>query len=194
MITDPTSPADDAESCQTPRRQVVPGGLPPIASQEPIVSGADLAQRDPSLHRAASDVIGALKQDLLPNDVQMALVNAMSPSARREMVAKIAGLEASVLMTFKQQIKLVDTVLRRIVNEDGTMTATADDYGIPLKDALALSLRVTQVMTKDLPKIYSLDRIQRQEEALRRVMESHLTRDQQEALLAELERIETGKD
>lgn len=148
---------------------------------------------DPSLHRAVQDVIGALRQDLLSSDIQRSIIDAMSPSARREMVAKIAGLEASVLMTFKQQIQLVDTVLRRIVNPDGTVTATAEDYDIPLKDAMNLSLKVTQVMVRDLPKIYTIDRIQKQEEALRRVMETHLTRPQQEALLAELERIETGE-
>ena len=148
---------------------------------------------DPGMRQAVQDVIGALRQDLLPLNVQQAIVDAMSPAARRDLVAKIAGLEASVLMTFKQQIQLVDTVLRRIVNPDGTVTATAEDYDIPLKDAMNLSLKVTQVMVRDLPKIYTIDRIQKQEEALRRVMETHLTRKQQEALLEELERIETGE-
>ena len=152
----------------------------------------DDMSNDPGLRAAVQDVIGALRQDLLPLDVQQAIVDAMSPAARRDLVAKIAGLEASVLMTFKQQIQLVDTVLRRIVNPDGTVTNTADDYDIPLKDAMNLSLKVTQVMVRDLPKIYTIDRIQKQEEALRRVMETHLTRKQQEALLEELERIETG--
>lgn len=170
------------------RKQVTPGNLPPM--QHYVAPTAE--EKMGSLTAPVRDVIGALKQDLLPMEVQMQIVNAMSPAARREMVAKIAGLEASVLMTFRQQITLVDTVLRRIVNDDGTVTATAEDYDIPLKDALNLSLKVTQVMVRDLPKIYSLDRVQRQEEALRRVMESHLTRDQQEALLEELEKIEQG--
>ena len=82
----------------------------------------------------------------------------------------------------------VDTVLRRIVGEDGT--ELQEDGSMSLKDALNLSLKVTQIMVRDLPKIYSLDRVQRQEEALRRVMETHLTREQQEALLEELEKIE----
>ena len=169
-------------------RQVTPGNLPPMQHYTPQ-SNED---RLDGLVGPVNEVIGALKQDLLPLHVQMKLVNAMSPAARRDMVAKIAGLEASVLMTFRQQIQLVDTVLRRIVNEDGTVTPNADDYDIPLKDALNLSLKVTQVMVRDLPKIYSLDRIQKQEEALRRVMEAHLDREQQETLLLELEKIEQG--
>lgn len=172
------------------RRQVTPGNLPPM--EHFVATPGDEALG--GLSQPVKEVIGALKQDLLPMQVQMQIVNAMSPAARREMVAKIAGLEASVLMTFRQQITLVDTVLRRIVNDDGTVTSTAEDYDIPLKDALNLSLKVTQVMVRDLPKIYSLDRIQKQEEALRRVMESHLTREQQESLLEELEKIEQGTD
>jgi hypothetical protein len=163
-----------------------------MVALEPAKTGSQLQQKDPRMYAAVQDVIGALKQDILPSDVQLAIIESMSPAARRDMVSKIAGLEASVLMTFKAQIKLVDTVLRRIVNDDGTVSASAEDYDIPLKDALNLSLRVTQVMVRDLPKIYTIDRIQRQEAALRQVMETHLTRPQQEALLEELERIETG--
>lgn len=170
------------------REEFIPVGTMPLR----VLGEAGLALRDPALHRAAEDVIAALRQDLLPTEVQLELVNAMSPTARRDMVSKIAGLDASVLMTFKQQISLVDTVLRRIVNEDGTVTASSEDYDIPLKDALNLSLKVTQVMVRDLPKIYTLDRVQRQEEALRRVMEKCLTREQQEQVLLELERIESG--
>jgi hypothetical protein len=147
---------------------------------------------DPELASAVQEVIGALRQDMLPPATQLQIIEAMSPAARRDMVHKIAGLDASVLMTFKQQIQLVDTVLRRMFNHDGSLTASAEDMGIPPKDALALSLRVTQVMTKDLPKIYSVDRIQKQERALQQVMETMLTREQQEALLLELERIEAG--
>lgn len=171
------------------REQFIPDGVSPIR----VLGEGTLAERDSALATAVEDVIGALRQDMLPADVQLALVNAMSPSARRDMVSKIAGLDASVLMTFKQQISLVDTVLRRIVNEDGTVTANSEDYDIPLKDALNLSLKVTQVMVRDLPKIYTLDRVQRQEDALRKVMETCLTRDQQEKVLLELERIEIGE-
>lgn len=171
------------------RREFLPEGINPLR----VLGESTLLDRDPSLAGAVEDVIGALKQDLLPEDVQLALISAMSPSARRDMVSKIAGLDASVLMTFKQQINLVDTVLRRIVNDDGTVTANSEDYDIPLKDALNLSLKVTQVMVRDLPKIYTLDRVQKQEEALRRVMERCLTREQQEQVLLELERIELGE-
>lgn len=174
------------------RAQRIPGGVPMVAQAPVAVPLVSLAAKDPLLHAAVQDVIGALKEDMLPSEVQLEIINAMSPAARREMVAKIAGLEASVLMTFKSQIQLVDTVLRRIVNEDGTVAASAEDYAIGLKDAMNLSLKVTQVLVRDLPKIYTIDRIQRQEEALRRVMETHLTREQQEALLEELERIETA--
>lgn len=164
-----------------PRQQMVPGAPMELTGKLPFIMSS-------SMQADVDNVIGALKNDMLPQATQMAIVMAMSPAARREMVAKIAGLDASVLMTFKAQISLVDTVLRRIVSDDGT--ELQEDGSLSLKDALNLSLKVTQIMVRDLPKIYSLDRVQRQEEALRRVMETHLTREQQEALLEELEKIE----
>lgn len=164
--------------------------FPPLTISNLEEGQGTLMDLEPGLRKAVADVIGAIRQDMLPNQVQQEIFEAMSPTVQRDMVAKISGLEASVLMTFKSQIQLVDSVLRRIVNPDGTLRREADDFGIPLKDAMNLSLRITQVMTRDLPKIYTIDRIQKQEEALRRVMERCMTRQQQEEVLAELERIE----
>lgn len=171
------------------RPQVIPGGVNGLG----VLSGDTEHPHYDS--PSVENVIAMLKQDMLPLSTQEAILNAMSPTARRALVHKISGLDASVLETFKKQIQLVDNTLRRIVNDDGTPTATYDEDDPPmaLKDALNLSLRVTQILVKDLPKIYGLERIQRQEEALRRVMESHMTPDQQEALLEELERISSEK-
>lgn len=135
-------------------------------------------------------IIGLIRQDMVSSEDQERILNAMTPNAQRALVAKIAGLDASIVMTIKKQIHLVDTVLRRIVSEDGTILHSAEDYDISLKDALNLSHKVSQMILRDLPKVYGIERIQKQEEALRRVMEKHLTRDQQEAMLMELERVE----
>lgn len=158
--------------------------------------GAPTAQdlaKDPTLRRHVEAILAYLRQDMIPFETQLQIVNSMTPSARREIVSKVAGLEASLLMTVKQQVKLVDSVLRRIVNDDGSLRVDAENYEIPLKDAMNLALKVTQVITREMPKVYTLDRVQRQEEALRRVMEKHMTREQQEALLEELEKIEHGE-
>lgn len=136
------------------------------------------------------NLIAMLNADLIGRDDQMRLVEAVTTDVQREMVQKFSTLDASMILTFKKQVALVDTVLRQLVSDEGIPKPGASDFGISLKDALALSLRVTQIMVKDLPKVYSVERIQRQEEALRRVMESHLTRKQQEALLRELEELE----
>lgn len=105
-------------------------------------------------------------------------------------MSRISTLDASLLMTFKNQVKLVDTVLRKIVTPDGEMRHGAEDYDLSLKHALDMSLKVTQIMVRELPKLYTLERIQRQEEALRMVMEAHLSPEQQDALLEELEKLE----
>lgn len=142
--------------------------------------------------RAYETVLGMLRTDLLSDQKQHDLIEAMSPSVQREMVLRMSSLDGSVLLTFKKQLKLVDTVLRRLVSEDGTPMPSAEDCDLSLKDAMAMSLKVTQIMVRELPKVYTIERIQKQEEALRRVMERHLTREQQEDLLRELEEIETA--
>lgn len=160
---------------------------PPMTPNGPETAGVYF--RDSRVYR---EMIAMLKQDLVPLEDQMGLLEAMTPTAQRNLVSRISTLDASILLTFKKQIQLVDTVLRRLVNEDGTKMPNADDMGINIKDAMAMSLKVTQVMTRDLPKLYTLERIQRQEEALRRVMEKHLSPELQDALLLELEQLESG--
>lgn len=144
---------------------------------------------DPALHRNVLEMITAIENDMLPPDVQMMMVQAMSPAVRREVVMKIAGLEASVLMTFKDQIHLVDTVLRNVVSKEGKLITGADTYGVTVKEAMNMSLKLSTTMVRDLPKIYSIERVQRAERALFEVVEKHLTREQQAKVLEELEKL-----
>ena len=135
-------------------------------------------------------ILQDIKSDKYTFEEQLSIVEAMHPAVRREIVQNIAGLDASLLMTFKEQIFIVDSLLRSILNGE----TDEDEFGISLKDTLNLSTRLTQIMLKDLPKIYSLDRIQKQERALLKVMEKHFTREQQELFLLELEKIEHTND
>lgn len=135
-------------------------------------------------------IIEDIKSDKYTFAEQLSIVEAMHPAVRREIVQNIAGLDSSLLMTFKEQIFIVDSLLRSILNGE----ADEDEFGISLKDTLNLSTRLTQIMLKDLPKIYSLDRIQKQERALLKVMEKNFTREQQELFLIELEKIEHTHD
>ncbi|MNQ56373.1 hypothetical protein D3C85_704940 [compost metagenome] len=181
-------------SSRADAREVTSGRYPSLHKHEPVTNLASLRAADPALHAAVEDVIGACREDMLPADAQHAIVAAMAPAVQREVVSRIAGLESSVLMTFKQQIQLVDSVLRRIVNPDGTATGDSKELGVSLKDAMNMSLKVTQVLTRDLPKIYTLDRIQKQERAMQIFMERHMDRKQQEKYLAVLQGIEKELD
>lgn len=154
---------------------------------EPIRSRTAAKRTNP-----AEDMVDLLQAGLVSEKDQSAMANALSPSVQRELVQKISSLDASVLTTFKRQLTLIDTVLRSLVSEDGTPKPASEDSDISLKDAMTLSLRVTQIMVRDLPKLYTIERIQKQEEALRRVMEKHLSKAQQEELLEELESIEAA--
>jgi hypothetical protein len=134
------------------------------------------------------DIIGALRQDMIPSKVQETLFNALNPAVRRQIVAKHSGLDASVLSTFKDQLTLVDAILRRTFSEDGTVK-DAGDLAMAPKDILAQSLKVSQMMIRDLPKVYSMDRIQRQEAAISEVVQSHMTREQQEVFIDALDKL-----
>lgn len=143
--------------------------------------------------KAYEDVLTMVREDMLSEAKQKALVDAMSTNIQRELVQTYSSLDASVVVTFKKQLGLVDTVLRRIVNEDGSSKPSSEDYDISLKDALNLSLRVTQIMVKDLPKVYNIARVQKMEEALRRTMEETMTSEQQRQFLVRLEEVEAER-
>jgi hypothetical protein len=141
---------------------------------------------DPGMYEAYEAILAGLRQDLLPSDASMALLEAMNPAIQRELVSRIAGLESSVLMTIKSQLVLVDAVLRRVVNPDGSPVSTRDDTGITPKEAINLSIKITQMLTRDIPKLYTADRYQRAEATLFGIVERMLTKEQQDAFLREL--------
>jgi len=153
-----------------------------------------LMLHDRGMYKAVEEVVTGLRNDMVPNDVQQMIVESMSPSVQRELVAKIAGLEASVLMTFKNQIQLVDAVLKRVVNPDGSKSLAGEGMDISVKEAINMSLKVTQVLVRDLPKIYTIDRIQRQERALLMLIERHFDKEAQENYLQILANYEEELD
>lgn len=167
------------------RKQAIPDGFDLSLPQ--VSEAQTLKETDPGIYKSLQDVIGALKQDMIPTEAQEELFHALNPSVQRSLVAEVSGLDASVLVTFKQQLSLVDSILRRTFNEDGTTARGYEDLGISPKDVLNLSIKVSQMMVRELPKVYSMDRVQQMETALLKVMSDHLTRSQQEAFLAALD-------
>lgn len=141
---------------------------------------------DPGMYSSFQDILAGLNQDLLPADAAMALLEAMNPALQRELVNKVAGLESSVLMTLKNQLQLIDAVLRKVVTPDGQKTVSSEEIGISPKEAITLSLKVTQMLTRDIPKIYTADRYQRAEASLFNIVEKMLSKEQQDAFLKEL--------
>lgn len=155
----------------------------------PIEEGTvSLAEADPSLHKSFQDVIGALREGMIPPEMQHSLFEEMSPTLQREIVARVSGLDASILTQIKHNASLIDGILKRTFNSDGTLKSGAEDIGMEPKAAVNASLKLTQMMIRELPKIYNMDRIARLEESILAVMSEHLDREQQAALLRELDR------
>jgi hypothetical protein len=173
----------------TEKAQAVSANYKNLPTPVEVTDLESLRLADPSVFDAIQIVLGCLRNDMLPDEVQLAIVEAMSPNTRRTIVQQIAGLDASVLMTFKQQISLVDNVLRRVVTPEGQAIPSGSDLGISVKDAMNMSLKVCGMLTKDLPKVYSIARVQRLEQALLNVVET-LPKVAQDTVLAELEKEE----
>lgn len=160
-----------------------------MAVRRPIDPVArSFSDREPELASDINSVLNALEADLVPTAAQHRLFQAMSPSVRREIVAKAAGLDASVLVTFKSQLELVDRILRRTFRDDGSVSLGEDDLGMSPKDVMNAMFKVNQMLTRDLPKVITMDRVQKLEEALFEVMDNSMTKEQQDAVLMELEK------
>lgn len=163
---------------------------PSIVDPGPVTGIDSLRTADPQVHAALQTVMEYMRNDLLPEQAQMELIEAMSPATRRQLVAEFAGLDASVVMIFKEQIALINNVTRKIINPDGTLAPGGEhSLGISVKDAMNMSLKVVGMMTKDLPKVLTLGRVQRQEQALLQAAEL-LPQDLQDQFLLNLEKLE----
>lgn len=167
---------------------VHPKSYPPMASPIPVTSMGTLRHADPVMYAGIQELMIQLKHDMLPEVIQMEIIDAMSPSTKRALVSQMAGLDASVLVTFKAQLKLIDAVCQRVINPDGT---ARKDHGLDIgvKDALNMSMKVIGMLVKDLPKVLTLSKVQRLEEALLEVVHT-LPKDKQDEVLLLLEELE----
>lgn len=162
---------------------------PDMPTPQEVTNLASLQTADPDVWEAVQTLLACLRNDMLPLEAQLELFNAMAPAARRKIVQDAAGLEASVVVTFKEQLKLVDNVCRRVISPDGMPLQPGSALGISVKDAMNMSMKIVGIMVKDLPKVITLARVQRKENALLEVIHS-LDPASQERALVLLEKLE----
>lgn len=125
----------------------------------------------------------------LPDELLISFLEKLPQETLRTIVQRVAGTDTSFIMTFTKQVKLVDAVLNSIVYPDGRLKPQSEDLDISLKDALRMSLDISKVMVRDLPKLYGMDRVQKLEQALADVMESEMTAEQRDKVLERLSEI-----
>ena len=157
----------------------------PMSNPPPVTSLESLKYADRPLYDGICLLLMNLRNDMLPDCIQMDIVEAMSPSTRRAIVAQMAGLDASVLVTFKQQLKLIEAVTSRVVTPEG-LPIPGHNLDISVKDAMNMSMKVISMLVKDMPKVITLARVQRLETSLLKVVES-LPKDKQDEVLLILE-------
>lgn len=156
-------------------RPILPKGLPPLATASSAAPD-DLTQ----------EVIKLISTQRISNSQIQQIIEAIPTETLRELVRKVAGTDESFLMTFKKQVALVDAVINQLVDKQGNLKPRAEEVEITLKDALTLSTKVSEMMVRHLPKLYTVDRIQRLERAIGDVMEEFMTAEQQQAVLLRL--------
>lgn len=162
---------------------ILPSDIPPLS---PLTK----TEHHPEVERICNLLdIGMLS----PAEVQQ-IVQALPNEMLREIVRKVAGTDESFLMTFKKQVALVDAVISQLVDVHGRLKPQANELDISLKDALTLSNRASEMMVKHLPKLYTVDRIQRMERAIGDVMEEHMTSEQQHRVLERLHELTAGAE
>lgn len=145
-----------------------------------------------NLTGALEEVRVGLHEGTITQAEALELFAAIPSETMRILVQKASGMDASFLLTFTRQVQLVEAVLNQLVYPDGRLKPGAADADISIKDALTMSARVSQMMLRDLPKLYTVDRIQRMERAIGDVMEQHMTPEQQSMVLTRLQEL-TGE-
>lgn len=147
---------------------------------------------DPTLSASVSEVINALRAGILPPAAISGLLKSLPDTSRRDFLTKHTGLNSSVLDTVQTQVTLIDRILKNTFNDDGTISDRADAIGMEPKDVLNACLKVSQIMSKDLPKIYTMKRITEMEQALFKVIDKHMTPEQRDEFIDELEKVRYG--
>lgn len=156
---------------------------PDMPTVQEVTNIESMRFADPGLFAAFVTIQASLEVGLVPDEAQQQLFDMFSATVRRAIVQKAAGLEASVVVTFKEQLALIDKVTRKVISPDGTLNPEAKALDISPKDAINMSLKIVGMMTRDLPKVISLARVQRKENALLEVIQQLDEETQQKVLL-----------
>ncbi|MGB2102990.1 MAG: hypothetical protein ACPHVN_00055 [Luminiphilus sp.] len=177
------------------RKQVVPGGgqgltMPEVSETPEQETTRHFMTREPVIGDAVQQTVDALQAGLIPDDVQKMLWDNMGPGIRREVISKEGSMDTMVISTFKSQMSLVDSMMKQMFQYDGTPVEGSEEaMGMSRKDLLSLWMKLNQMMTRDLPKVYTMERIMNLEESLGKVMEELLTEEQQAAVLERLSKM-----
>lgn len=173
---------DDGKEPATPKSM---NALPTFSA----IEGLNTFERDdPELYRSFEDVVGALRTEILPDEALTKLAEAIPDSLKRELVYRWSSMEKSIVVSLKQQLALVDTIINSFI-DDGQVIS-GERNGMTAKDAVNMSLRLASTLASHLPKLVKADRVQRLESALFQVVRESLTKDQQAEVLARLEEMD----
>lgn len=142
---------------------------------------------------AVEQVITAIAEGILGDADIQSILQAVPRDTMRRLVYEYAGMGSDMLLMLNKQVQLIDSVLNQLVTPDGHLKQVPEGFGMGLKDAMNLSVKCSQMILREFPKVYSISRVQRLEMAIGEVMEKHLTPEQQGEVLKRLEELATDK-
>lgn len=179
---------------EKPKPAATPASLLPLPSLRTATSErydglTDFRLEDPGLYAEYQNVVGALRSGILPPEAITYLTEAFPESLRRELVYRWSSMEKSILVSLKEQLTVVDTIIQSFMTDDGGVVSGTRN-GMTAKDAVNMSMKLASIFAQHLPKLVKADKVQRMENALFKVVETSLTPEQKQKVLAELEEMD----
>lgn len=155
---------------------------------EKVTGMGDFRHNDPSLYATYQDIIVAIRNEMIPEEAMRQLVEEMPEAFKRDLVYRLSSMEKSIMVSLKEQLSLVDKILKSFVNDGNVVSGVVN--GMTAKDAVNMSLRLTSALATHMPKLVKADRVQNMENALFEVVEDLLTAPQRDAVMRRLEEMD----
>lgn len=179
---------------EKPKPAATPASMAPLPSLRTATSESyngltDFRLEDPTLYAEFLNVVGALRSGILPPEAITHLTEAFPENMRRDLVYRWSSMEKSILVSLKEQLAMVDTIIQSFMTDDGGVIS-GQRNGMTAKDAVNMSMKLAAIFAQHLPKLVKADKVQRMENALFKVVENSLTPAQRQKVLAELEEMD----
>lgn len=187
----PTIPTPDPS---TPPSNSTPTITPPAPPGSLLKTYAPNPQKKRKVDELIDDFRDLYASGRVSDDDLARLVGSLPRAYMRKLVYQYSGMEASMVATLNKQVEFIDRILSKMITASGDILPSAVEMGVSVKDALRVSTDIARLITRDLPRVYSVDRYMKLERSIGDVMEEYLTPEQQAKVLDRLQQLTSDAD